>query len=75
MFQAHGCKRLRFEADNALRRAANRPERPLDEYLLAAMEHGLPQCSGVALGIDRLLMLLVGAHDIREVLAFDWQRA
>ena len=68
-------QRQRFERDNARRRAAGRPERPLDEYLLAALKHGLPECSGVALGIDRLLMLATGVTDIREVLAFDWDRA
>jgi lysyl-tRNA synthetase class 2 len=39
------------------------------------MAHGLPDCSGVALGGDRLLMLLTGAADIRDVLAFDWHRS
>ncbi len=65
----------RFVADNEKRREMGLGERPLDTHLLAAMEHGLPQCSGVALGIDRLLMLLVGSTDIREVIAFDWQRS
>jgi lysyl-tRNA synthetase class 2 len=68
-------QRQRFERDNARRREYGLPERPLDEQLLAALEHGLPSCSGVALGVDRLLMLLTGASDIREVLAFDWARA
>lgn len=68
-------QRRRFEADNARRRERGQPERPIDEYLLAALEHGLPECSGVALGIDRLLMLKLGATDIRDVLAFDWDRA
>jgi lysyl-tRNA synthetase class 2 len=68
-------QRRRFERDNARRREHGRPERPLDEYLLAALEHGLPPCSGVALGVDRLLMLAAGSGDIRQVLAFDWARA
>lgn len=68
-------QRLRFEQDNARRREYGQPERPLDERLLAALEHGLPPCSGVALGVDRLLMLATGVSDIREVLAFDWERA
>ena len=70
-----GEQRRRFAADNACRRERGQPERPVDERLLAALEHGLPACSGVALGIDRLLMLEVGATDIRDVLAFDWERA
>jgi len=68
-------QRRRFELDNLRRREYGLSERPLDEYLLAAMEHGLPDCSGVALGIDRLLMLQAGASDIRDVLAFDWSRS
>jgi lysyl-tRNA synthetase class 2 len=67
-------QRQRFERDNALRLTRGQSERPVDEYLLAALEHGLPNCSGVALGIDRLLMLVTGASNIKDVLAFDWQR-
>lgn len=65
-------QRLRFENDNARRRAQGSPERPLDQRLLAALGHGLPDCSGVALGLDRLLMAKTGAQQISEVLAFDW---
>jgi lysyl-tRNA synthetase class 2 len=67
-------QRRRFERDNAVRRERGLSERAVDEYLLAALEHGLPECSGVALGIDRLLMLATGASRIQDVLAFDWQR-
>ena len=67
-------QRRRFEADNAERRAAGLSAMPLDEYLLAALAHGLPDCSGVALGVDRLLMLRLGARDIAEVLAFPLSR-
>jgi len=67
-------QRQRFERDNAVRRTRGQRERPVDECLLAALVHGLPECSGVAVGVDRLLMLVTGASDIREVLAFDWQR-
>jgi len=68
-------QRLRFNRDNAQRRERGLMERPVDERLLCAMQHGLPQCSGVALGVDRLLMLATGHTDIRDVLAFDWARA
>ena len=68
-------QRQRFESDNARRREVGLPERALDEHLLAALDHGMPSCSGVALGVDRLLMLATGVEDIREVLAFDWDRA
>jgi lysyl-tRNA synthetase class 2 len=65
-------QRKRFEADNAKRRERGQSERPIDEHLLSAMEHGLPECSGVALGADRLLMLAMNTRDIRETLVFDW---
>ena len=68
-------QRERFEQDNARRRDSAQVQRPLDQRLLAALEHGLPSCSGVALGVDRLLMLYSGVADIRETLAFDWQRS
>jgi elongation factor P--(R)-beta-lysine ligase len=68
-------QRQRFERDNTLRRARGQCERPVDEMLLAALAHGLPDCSGVALGVDRLLMLVTGASHIRDVLAFDWERS
>ena len=50
-------------------------EAPLDEHLLAALEYGLPDCSGVALGVDRLLMLCLNVDDIGMVLSFPYDRA
>lgn len=63
-------QRARFEADLAWRRRAGLPLPPVDEAFLAALETGLPDCSGVALGIDRVLMLAQGRTAISEVLAF-----
>ncbi|GIX29926.1 MAG: elongation factor P--(R)-beta-lysine ligase [Porticoccaceae bacterium] len=60
----------RFAADNARRRALGKPEIPVDEQLLSALRAGLPDCSGVALGVDRLLMRLFGAADLGEVIPF-----
>ena len=48
---------------------------PLDQRLLAAMSDGLPACAGVALGIERLLMAMLGTERIADVLAFDFAHA
>lgn len=62
--------RDRFEQNNRKRIQTGREQLPVETTLLTAMRLGLPQCSGVALGIDRLLMLKVGADQIRQVLPF-----
>ncbi len=61
-------QRARFLADNRERAQLNLPEMPLDEDFLAALERGLPGCAGVALGVDRLLMLACNAAHIDEVM-------
>jgi elongation factor P--(R)-beta-lysine ligase len=63
-------QRLRFERDAQKRRSQQQPEVPMDTDLLHALETGLPSCAGVAVGLDRLLMLLTGAKRIDEVLLF-----
>ncbi len=68
-------QRRRFEAENRARAAAGLEPLPIDEAFLAALEAGLPECAGVALGVDRLLMWLTGADAIDAVLAFPWERA
>jgi lysyl-tRNA synthetase class 2 len=68
-------QRARFAADNAARQRAGLPVHAPDERLLAALESGLPDCCGVALGLDRVLMLATGAAHIEEVLAFPTLRA
>jgi lysyl-tRNA synthetase class 2 len=70
-----GEQRRRFEAENAARRAQGLPVMPLDEHLLAALEAGLPDCAGVALGFDRLVMLAAGKASIQEVIAFPVEMA
>ncbi|ODS62418.1 MAG: EF-P lysine aminoacylase GenX [Arenimonas sp. SCN 70-307] len=67
-------QRARFESDLARRRARNAAEPAVDERLLAALPK-LPDCAGVALGIDRLLMALLGTDKIADVLAFPFERA
>ena len=68
-------QRRRFAQDNARRAERGQPPLPMDERLLAALAHGLPAASGVALGLDRLLMCRLGAAHIDAVLAFPWERA
>ena len=63
-------QRRRFAEDNRQRRQQGKPVLPVDERLLAALEHGLPACSGVALGTDRLLMCLLGCESLDQVLPF-----
>lgn len=68
-------QRRRFAQENAARRAAGLPVMPVDEHLLAALEFGLPDCAGVALGFDRLVMLATRKTSLAEVLAFPLDRA
>jgi len=68
-------QRRRFETDIETRQNLGLPEVPIDERLLAALEHGLPDCAGVALGFDRLLMLATGTRNIADVIAFPVDRA
>ncbi len=63
-------QRQRFERDLAERRAHGQAENPLDERLLAALAHGLPDCAGVALGFDRLVMVALGLPDMASAASF-----
>ncbi|ENM5826712.1 elongation factor P--(R)-beta-lysine ligase [Vibrio metoecus] len=65
----------RFKADNAKRLEMGLAEQPIDYHLIAALEAGLPECAGVALGIDRLIMLALGEDHIDKVTAFPFPRA
>ncbi|WP_372809703.1 EF-P lysine aminoacylase EpmA [Litorivivens sp.] len=65
----------RFEHDLAQRQRDGQVTPPVDRYLLAAMAQGLPDCCGVALGFDRLLMLQLGVDRLSEVIAFPTERA
>jgi lysyl-tRNA synthetase class 2 len=66
-------QRLRIQADNAARQRRGRRQRPVDATLLAALEHGLPACAGVAMGLERLQMLHDDTDDIRDVITFAFE--
>ncbi|MBA2491011.1 MAG: EF-P lysine aminoacylase GenX [Gammaproteobacteria bacterium] len=68
-------QRARFERELASRRESVAPIVPLDENLLAALAHGLPACAGVAVGLDRLVMLAAGHDHIVQAMAFSWDTA
>lgn len=68
-------QRARFAADQRARRARGLPVNSIDPHLLAALESGFPDCAGVALGFDRVLMLALGAASIDDVLAFPVEHA
>lgn len=68
-------QRQRFEQDNRKRAARGLPVQPIDENLLDALTAGIPDCAGVALGVDRLIMLALKAESISEVIAFPVDRS
>ena len=68
-------QRRRLNVDNAWRSEQSMTQMPLDERFLAALEHGLPACAGVALGIDRLVMAALRLDTLAEAIAFPIDRA
>ena len=67
-------QRQRFEQENSRRAASAMKTAVIDECLLQALQHGLPACSGVAVGLDRLLMALAQKESIEQILAFPFAR-
>ena len=65
----------RFEADNGLRASRGQPVREIDERLISASRAGVPDCAGVAVGFDRLLMLAQGRSELSQVMPFSWPLA
>lgn len=63
-------QKQRFEKDNEIRAQHNQKIMPIDNNLIDALNSGLPNCAGVAIGIDRLLMLLTNTTDIKHVMSF-----
>ncbi len=68
-------QRRRFEQDLQVRRARGQPVNPLDQRLLAALAHGLPDCAGVALGFDRLVMAALRLPSLDAAMSFAGGRA
>ncbi|HET7842688.1 MAG TPA: EF-P lysine aminoacylase EpmA [Xanthomonadales bacterium] len=68
-------QRERFARDHHVRNQRHAALPPVDERLLSALTHGLPDCAGVALGVDRLLMAMLGTKSIADVVAFPADRA
>lgn len=67
-------QRKRFEKNGAERKQLSLANITIDEYFLSALQHGLPNCAGIALGIDRLIMLATNSNQIADVLSFDFAR-
>jgi len=67
--------RRRFAQDNRQRQQQAKPEMPVDEHFLAAMSAGLPSCTGVALGLDRLMLLITQKQRLEEVISFGFERS
>lgn len=65
----------RFQQDNLQREKMGLPVRAIDTRLLAALQAGIPNCSGVALGVDRLLMIAMGTESIKDVISFAMDNA
>jgi lysyl-tRNA synthetase class 2 len=65
-----GEQRARFTRELSVRRARGQVEPPLDEHLLEALAAGMPDCAGVALGLDRLVAVALGAPRLGDAMAF-----
>jgi len=65
----------RFVHDQKIRKQHGLPEVAIDQCLIDAQRHGLPECAGVAVGFDRVMMLAIGASSLSQVMSFDWDNA
>jgi lysyl-tRNA synthetase class 2 len=68
-------QRARFARDLSLRATRAQVQAPLDENFLAALDSGLPDCAGVALGFDRLVAIALGADKLADAMAFSVENA
>ena len=65
----------RLERDRRERRRMGLPDTPIDHRLVAALRAGMPECSGVALGLDRIVMIATGHTRVEEVISFSFAGA
>ncbi len=65
----------RFQRENELRKRAGKQAFSIDKHFIDALASGLPACSGVAMGLDRVLMVLTGSRCIDQVLSFAWDNS
>ena len=68
-------QRRRLHASNTQREQMGKSALPIDEQFLSALEKGLPDCCGVAVGFDRLMLLRHGKKSLEDVLPFSWKNA
>jgi len=68
-------QRRRFNESNQKRALLGKEQLKIDENLLSALEKGLPDCCGVAVGFDRLMLLRLGKKTLAEILPFSWHNA
>ncbi len=66
-------QRRRFEEENISRQSAEKEPYPIDEELLTALERGLPDCCGVSIGFDRLMLLRNNLQSIHEIIPLSWK--
>ena len=64
-----------LHSELSTRKAMSLPPVAIDNRFLSAMKSGMPECAGIAIGIDRVLMLLTGASTIKQVINFSWENA
>ncbi|MBU2510255.1 elongation factor P--(R)-beta-lysine ligase [bacterium] len=65
----------RFKDENQIRIRSGKEGLPIDNLFLSALEKGMPECSGVAMGVDRIIMLALGKTSIEEVITFNWPKS
>lgn len=65
----------RFTDNQKIRKKHNTIVPTIDSRFIDALTHGLPDCSGVAIGIDRLMMMFCNSHNIKEIMSFNWDNA